>query len=98
MIHPVTNRPEPKAAFIPSLSEKRLVSKLVSAIKKARLKPKPVIKKPKPFEFNYDLWEKDGEKNPRLDRYIPAPKPKPPGHEESYNPPPEYLFTDEEEK
>lgn len=96
-IHPVTNRPEPKAAFIPSLSEKRLVSKLVSAIKKARFKPKPIIKKPKPFEFNYDLWEKEG-KNPRLDRYIPAPKPKPPGHEESYNPPPEYLFTEEEEK
>ena len=28
--------------------------------------------------------------------YIPAPKPKLPSHEESYNPPPEYLPTEEE--
>lgn len=28
--------------------------------------------------------------------YIPAPKLKLPGHEESYNPPPEYLPTEEE--
>lgn len=98
MIHPVTNKPEPKAAFIPSLSEKRMVSKLVAAIKKARLKPKPPVKKPKPFEFSFDLWEKDGEKNKRHGRYIAAPKLKPPGHEESYNPPPEYLFTEEEKK
>ncbi|CAG2183618.1 unnamed protein product, partial [Oppiella nova] len=32
LIHPVTNRPEPKASFIPSLSEKRKISKLVAAI------------------------------------------------------------------
>jgi ribosome biogenesis protein ERB1 len=33
-----------------------------------------------------------------MQRYIPAPKLKPPGHEESYNPPPEYLMTEEEEQ
>ncbi|UXI19310.1 hypothetical protein NH340_JMT05253 [Sarcoptes scabiei] len=99
MIHPIQNRPEPKAAFIPSLSEKRIVSKLVNAIKKSRLKPKPRIKKREKFSFNYDLWENNGNTaSKRLERYIAAPKPQPPGHEESYNPPPEYLFTDEEKK
>lgn len=98
LLHPVTNRPEPKAAFIPSLSEKRLVSKFVSAIKKARLKPKPIAKKRKQFDFSYDLWEKDDQINKRLDRYIAAPKLPPPGHDESYNPPEEYLFTEEEEE
>lgn len=99
MIHPVTNKPEHKASFIPSLSEKRIVSKLVSAIKKARLLPKKEVKKDSPFNFNFDLWEKEDERaNKRLQRYIPAPKTKPPGHEESYNPPPEYLFTEEERK
>jgi ribosome biogenesis protein ERB1 len=99
LIHPVTNRPEPKASFIPSLSEKRKISKLVAAIKMGRLKPRPPKPKDGPFVFNYDLWEKPiADRNKRIDRYIPAPKLKPPGHEESYNPPPEYLFTDEEEK
>lgn len=97
MIHPVTNRPETKASFIPSISEKRIVSKLVTAIKRSRLKPKPAPKKDTQFSFSYDLWEKEGEKNrSRNDRYIAAPKVKPPGHEESYNPPPEYLFNEEE--
>lgn len=98
MIHPVTNQPETKASFTPSLAEKRIVSKLVSAIKAARLRPKPKVKKDSQFNFNYDLWQVDGEPSKRNRRYIPAPKLKPPGHEESYNPPPEYLFNDEELK
>lgn len=99
MIHPVTNRPETKASFIPSLSEKRIVSKLVSAIKKSRLKPKKEMKKDSQFNFTYDLWEKEeGVVSKRMQRYIPAPKLKPPGHEESYNPPPEYLMNEEESK
>lgn len=99
MIHPVTNRPETKASFIPSLSEKRKISKLVAAIKQARLKPRPPKPKDGPFAFNYDLWQKPiAERNKRYERYIPAPKLKPPGHEESYNPPPEYLFTEEEKE
>lgn len=98
MIHPVTNRPETKASFIPSLSEKRIVSRLVSAIKRARLRPKPKVVKDSQFNFKYDLWEKDDKKVRRHDRYIAAPKIKPPGHEESYNPPPEYLFDEQEKK
>ncbi|KAH9407290.1 Ribosome biogenesis protein 1 [Tyrophagus putrescentiae] len=103
-IHPAHNRPETKASFIPSVSEKRLVSRLVTAIKRARLKPKPKPKKDSQFAFSYDLWEHEADSSKskattkRHDRYIAAPKARPPGHEESYNPPPEYLFTEEERK
>ena len=34
--------------------------------------------------------------NKRFRHHIPAPKPILPGHAESYNPPPEYLMTEEE--
>ncbi|XP_043546883.1 ribosome biogenesis protein bop1 [Chiloscyllium plagiosum] len=95
MIHPVTNRPAHKRSFIPSLIEKEKVSKLVSAIKRGWIKPrKPRDDTPR----YYDLWAKE-DPNAILGRHkmhIPAPKLKLPGHEESYNPPPEYLLTEEE--
>lgn len=34
----------------------------------------------------------------RFQHHIPAPAKPLPGHAESYNPPPEYLFTEEEVK
>ncbi|KAJ8334103.1 hypothetical protein SKAU_G00397420 [Synaphobranchus kaupii] len=95
MIHPVTNRPQDKRSFIPSLIEKEKVSKLVHAIKMGWIKPrKPKDSAP---QF-YDLWAKE-DPNAILGRHkmhVPAPKMRLPGHEESYNPPPEYLFTEEE--
>ncbi|KAJ1195160.1 hypothetical protein NDU88_004441 [Pleurodeles waltl] len=95
MIHPVTNRPADKRSFIPSLIEKEKVSKLVHAIKMGWIKPrKPKDDTPK----YYDLWAKE-DPNAILGRHkmhVPAPKMKLPGHEESYNPPPEYLLSEEE--
>ena len=103
MIHPVTNRPERKASFIPSISEKRAVSKLVTQIKREWQKPK-IESKPKDskYNFNYDVWEKEIEneskrQEDRRRKYIPAPKMRLPGHQESYNPPPEYLPSDYDE-
>lgn len=46
----------------------------------------------------YDLWAQE-DPNSILGRHkmhVPAPKMKLPGHEESYNPPPEYLLSEEE--
>ncbi|XP_023831054.1 ribosome biogenesis protein bop1 isoform X2 [Salvelinus sp. IW2-2015] len=95
MIHPVTNRPQDKRSFIPSLIEKEKVSKLVHAIKMGWIKPrKPKERTPQ----YYDLWAKE-DPNAILGRHkmhVPAPKMRLPGHEESYNPPPEYLLTEEE--
>lgn len=99
-IHPVMNRPEPKAAFIPSLSEKRALTKLVAMIRSGRLKPyKPKKRRREQFKFGYDLWRKEGETDTRRHRgYIAAPKMALPGHAESYNPPQEYLLTVEDVK
>ncbi|XP_055943075.1 ribosome biogenesis protein bop1-like [Argiope bruennichi] len=96
MEHPVTNHPPHKRSFIPSKIEKEKVSKLVYAIKMGWIKPRAPKEQKDPF---YMLWDKDvAEESKRLQHYIPAPKRKLPGHEESYNPPPEYLFTKEEEE
>lgn len=95
MIHPVTNKPEHKRSFIPSLVEKEKVSKLVHAIKMGWIKPRRVDDDNR--GRYYDLWA--GEDTSILAKHrmhLPAPKIPLPGHHESYNPPPEYLLTNEE--
>lgn len=95
MIHPITNRPADKRSFIPSLTEKEKVSKLVHAIKMGWLKPRRVEDDGR--GRYYDLWaSEDSSILARHRMHLPAPKIPLPGHHESYNPPPEYLFTDEE--
>ncbi|XP_074469063.1 ribosome biogenesis protein bop1 isoform X1 [Sebastes fasciatus] len=95
MIHPVTNRPADKRSFIPSLIEKEKVSKLVHAIKMGWIKPRRA--EDKSLGRYYDLWaNEDSSILARHKMHLPAPKTPLPGHQESYNPPPEYLFTDEE--
>ncbi|XP_070701976.1 ribosome biogenesis protein bop1 isoform X2 [Pempheris klunzingeri] len=95
MLHPVTNRPADKRSFIPSLLEKEKVSKLVHAIKMGWIKPRR--QNDDGGGRYYDLWASEDSSilaNHRM--HLPAPKIPLPGHHESYNPPPEYLFTDEE--
>lgn len=97
MIHPVTNRPEHKRSFIPSLLEKEKVSKLVHAIKMGWIQPRKVQDTSSSTQLYYDLWA--GDQSSILARHkmhLPAPKMPLPGHHESYNPPPEYLFSEQE--
>ncbi|XP_076610009.1 ribosome biogenesis protein bop1 isoform X2 [Chaetodon auriga] len=95
MLHPVTNRPADKRSFIPSLIEKEKVSKLVHAIKMGWIKPRRVEDDSR--GRYYDLWaSEDSSILAKHRMHLPAPKIPLPGHHESYNPPPEYLFTDEE--
>lgn len=71
------------------------VSKLVHAIKMGWIKPRRVQDDSK--ERYYDLWaNEDSSILAKHRMHLPAPKLRLPGHEESYNPPPEYLFTEEE--
>ncbi|XP_064124309.1 ribosome biogenesis protein BOP1 isoform X2 [Loxodonta africana] len=95
MIHPVTNRPADKRSFIPSLVEKEKVSRMVHAIKMGWIQPR----RPRdPAPSYYDLWAQE-DPNAVLGRHkmhVPAPKLALPGHAESYNPPPEYLPSEEE--
>ncbi|XP_074644909.1 ribosome biogenesis protein bop1-like [Tubulanus polymorphus] len=103
MIHPVTNQAAHKRSFIPSHLERLQVGKYVHAIKMGWMKPRPPpSKSDENDEENrqyYMLWSNDDQSDAskRMMMHIPAPKMKLPGHAESYNPPPEYLFTEEEE-
>ncbi|PIA24890.1 hypothetical protein AQUCO_15500001v1 [Aquilegia coerulea] len=94
-IHPLSSAQEPKRRFIPSKWETKKVVKLIRAIREGRIKQD----KPKEEPQLYLLWGDDSnstEKSGHGLSYIPAPKPKVPGHEESYNPSVEYIPTQEE--
>lgn len=93
-VMPLSTAPEPKRRFVPSKHEAKRVMKIVRAIREGRIlpyKPLPTADKDEDLEIKtYDVWANE---NPRPDHImnIPAPKLPPPGYEESYHPPPEYL-------
>ncbi|SMQ46976.1 unnamed protein product [Zymoseptoria tritici ST99CH_1A5] len=97
MVMPLTAAPEPKRRFVPSMHEHKRVMKMVKAIKEGRIKPfheqTEEEREQEEAEREYasfDIWANEA---PRLDHImnVPAPKLPPPGYEESYHPPPEYL-------
>lgn len=93
--HPLSNAPEPKRRFIPSKWESKKVVEYVRAIRKGLIK----FDKPKEEPRVYHLWGDDSSSTEKAGHglaYIPAPKSKLPGHEESYNPSLEYIPTQEE--
>lgn len=92
--HPLSNAPEPKRRFIPSKWESRKVVQYVRAIRKGLIN----FDTPKEEPRSYLLWGDDSSSAETAKHlaYIPAPKPKLPGHEESYNPSLEYIPMQEE--
>jgi len=100
---PLRAIPETKKSFLPSQCEKQKVGKMVHAIKMGWMKPRPAKGTSADDEKKryYMLWQTDDQVEENMRRVhdpIPAPKMYLPGHEESYNPPPEYLFTDKEKQ
>ncbi|RCH85450.1 Ribosome bioproteinsis protein erb1, partial [Rhizopus stolonifer] len=94
-VMPLSARPEPKSRFIPSKWEAKKIMKIVRAIRQGRIVPrKPKDEKPR----FYNLWGDDD--TPREDHvmHVAAPKMKLPTHDESYNPPEEYLLDEQETK
>ncbi|XP_075476402.1 ribosome biogenesis protein BOP1 homolog isoform X2 [Primulina tabacum] len=91
--HPLSNAPEPKRRFIASKWESNMVLRYVRAIRKGLIK---FDDKPKEEPRFYALWDDDSTADRQGLAYIPAPKPKLPGHDESYNPSLEYIPTQEE--
>lgn len=93
-VMPLSAAPEPKRRFVPSKHEAKRVMKIVRAIREGRIlpyKPPPTEDKDEDLEIKtYDIWANEA---PRPDHImnIPAPKLPPPGYEESYHPPAEYL-------
>lgn len=92
--HPLSNAPEPKRRFIQSKWEANEVARLVRQIRNGYIEPDKPKEEQQRF---YHLWGDDSstERTTHLS-YIPAPKPKLPGHDESYNPSLEYIPTQEE--
>lgn len=100
---PIRNIPQSKASFLPSKVEKKRIGRLVHSLKMGWMKTKAeqakfdaANKGPKFFM----LWETDHgrEKLRRIHDHVAAPKRALPGHAESYNPPAEYLFNENELK
>ncbi|KAF1989513.1 putative ribosome biogenesis protein erb1 [Aulographum hederae CBS 113979] len=97
-IMPLSAAPEPKRRFIPSKNDQKRIMKIVNAIREGRIQPWT----PPPEEDEddlaikrYDIWADEAPKDNPM--HIAAPKLPPPGFDESYHPPPEYL-PDKEEK
>lgn len=87
-----------KRRFVPSKWEHKKVMKIVRAIRQGRIVPSKPSAPPNRF---YSIWSDslDASRTPLGGpMHMPAPKLKLPGHDESYNPPEEYLFDDEEKK
>lgn len=90
---PLSAAPEPKRRFVPSKHEAKRVMKIVKAIREGRILPYKAPPEEEEEDLDvkrYDVWANEA---PRPDHpmNIPAPKLPPPGYEESYHPPPEYL-------
>merc|ERR1712071_112946 len=95
---PVTSAPEHKRSFVPSRIEAIKVGRMVHAIKMGWMKPREPKEKREDRQKYYLMWDDDGKSADvrRIENPISAPKPRLPGHVESYNPPPEYTFSEKD--
>ncbi|KAI5953397.1 ERB1 [Candida jiufengensis] len=100
-VMPLTAVPEPKRRFVPSKHEAKRVMKIVRAIREGRIltpeQAKEAREKQDTDDLNFDLWENENDIPDHI-MNLRAPKLLPPTNEESYNPPEEYLFNDEEKQ
>ncbi|KAL0229091.1 hypothetical protein GEMRC1_013711 [Eukaryota sp. GEM-RC1] len=95
LVMPIKAAPPSKASFTASKDQAKMILRYLKAIKRGELH----LLKPKTHSTNYLLWDDSGKVIGDVNRrsqYIPPPKPKPPSHIESYNPPEEFIPTQEE--
>lgn len=104
LIHPFQSN-EPKRRFVPSKHEKLRIQKFLKALREGRMKTLEEKKEERmellreESERIWDIWEDDTivPWKPRdAPKAITAPKREMPSHAESFNPPDEYLFDDQE--
>lgn len=97
-VMPLSAAPEPKRRFVPSKHEAKKIMKLVRAIREGKIVPPSAAKEHADEELhNYDLWTNDDTTADHI-MNLRAPKVAPPTNDESYNPPEEYLMTEEEKQ
>ena len=99
-LHPLSSATPRKASFVPSKWEAKKVMRLVMAMRSeqyqksvenrrkqdAKLKP----------DYTYLIWDEKSSESIKHHKRLPPPKVALPGNAESYNPPAEYVFTEEE--
>ncbi|CAG8516384.1 4898_t:CDS:10 [Paraglomus brasilianum] len=95
MVMPLTAAPEPKRRFVPSRWEAKKIMKIARAIREGRILPRKTQAEPPRF---YDLWTDTEQSRSDNPMHLPAPKIKLPEHDESYNPPEEYVPTEKEKE
>ncbi|RKO83649.1 NUC169 domain-containing protein, partial [Blyttiomyces helicus] len=93
-IHPLSSAPEPKRRFVPSKWEAEKIMRIVRAIRKGLIIPGK--KTPPTKQKYYAIWDEADEPREDHPMHIPAPKMALPEHDESYNPPAEYVPTPQE--
>ncbi|CAG8438502.1 14022_t:CDS:10 [Ambispora leptoticha] len=94
-VMPLSAAPEPKRRFVPSKWEAKRIMKIVRAIREGRIIPgNTQVQKPR----FYNLWADSDQSRQDHPMHIPAPKMKLPDHDESYNPPAEYLPNEKEKE
>lgn len=100
---PIRNIPDSKQSFLPSKTERKQIGRIVHSLKmgwmKTEAEKKKLADEKKQPKF-YMLWDTDAgrEKMRRIHDHVVAPKRALPGHAESYNPPTEYLFNEQEKR
>ncbi|KAG5440399.1 hypothetical protein PCK2_000532 [Pneumocystis canis] len=93
---PLNSFSEPKRRFIPSKNEQKRIMKIVQAIREGRIVPSRLKDDVKQQPVFYDIWSDLSAKSYDHIMHIPAPKLPLPTHDESYNPPEEYLPSENE--
>lgn len=95
---PLTAVPEPKRRFVPSKHEAKRIMKIVKAIREGKIVPGAAKRQAEEEQQpDYDLWANEEAVADHI-MNLRAPKVAPPTNDESYNPPEEYLMTEEEKK
>lgn len=81
---------EPKRRFVPSKWEAKLVLRIIRALRNGQANKRADDTKEDAPKLIWDSSEQDADVKTNGLSYLPAPKAKIPGHEDSYNPPFEY--------
>jgi ribosome biogenesis protein ERB1 len=104
-IHPIGNTSyPPKSRFIPSKWENKKILRILQALRNGWIKSNEEEEEElKKQDSVYLMWKEDGSANDdsesakhRGPSFVPPKKEMTPGHAESYNPPEEFLMTQEE--
>jgi ribosome biogenesis protein ERB1 len=105
-VMPIMAVPDRKSSFQPSKYEMMKVVKIVKAMEEGRYVSLKERAEQKLAEINgtgtvYEIWNEAEDEilaeSRRFKFHLPAPKMPLPGHAESYNPPEEYLLTEDEQ-